>query len=167
MKKQSIFSMRLNRDMKRVLEVLASSEKRSLSSIVENILADHLIEKGIEWEQEERRAFPRKVINMAARFSGRGSKGSEEHEVFLKDISQTGAYAFCEDTDGINKVLKKGVSVRAKLSVQIPESKDPIILNCEVVRILMDWDITGIGLEYRKIRPEQQTFINEALAAAG
>jgi hypothetical protein len=167
MKKQAIFSMRLNRDMKRVLEVLARSEKRSLSSMVVNILADHLIEKGIEWEQEERRSFPRKVIKMPARFTFRGSKGPEEHEVSLKDISQTGAYAVYKDIKDISKILKKGVSLRAKLSVQIPKSKDPITLNCEVVRISMDRNITGIGLEYRKVRPEQKSLINETLLATG
>lgn len=159
--------MRLNRDMKRVLEVLARSEKRSLSSMVENILADYLIEKGIEWEQEERRSYPRKVIEMPARFTVRGSKGAEDHEVFLRDISQVGAYAIYKEIDGIGKILKKGVSVRAKLSIQVPNSKDPLILNCEVVRISMDRNTTGIGLEYRKVRPEQQSLINEALVSSG
>jgi hypothetical protein len=167
MKKQAIFSMRLNRDMKRVLEVLARSEKRSLSSMVENILADYLIEKGIEWEQDERRSYPRKVIEMPARFTVRGSKGSEDHEVFLRDISQAGAYAVYKEIDGIGKILKKGVSVKAKLSIRVPNNKEPLTLNCEVVRISMDRNTTGIGLEYRKVRPEQQNLINEALVATG
>lgn len=153
--------------MKRVLEVVARSEKRSLSSMVENILADYLIEKGIEWEQEERRSHPRKVIEMPARFTVKGSKGSEEHEVFLRDISQAGAYAVYKEIDGINKIMKKGVSIKAKLIMRVPNSKDSLTLNCEVVRITMDRKFTGIGLEYKKVRAEQQTLINQALVSTG
>lgn len=157
--------MRLNRNMKRVLEGLARNDKRSLSSLVENILANYLTEKGIEWEHKERRNYPRKVIEMPARFSIRGRQASEEFEVFLKDISETGAYAIYRDLESIRKFLKKGISLKAKLIFQVPNSRKPLTLNCEVVRISMDRQAVGLGMEYLKIRPEQRSIINEALVS--
>ncbi len=158
--------MRLNRNMKRVLEGLARSEKRSLSSLVENILADYLTEKGIEWEHEERRSYPRKVIEMPARFHIRSRQPSQDYEVFIKDISEAGAYAVYRDTGSIDKILKKGVSLKANLIFQAPNINKPVTLSCEVVRISMDRHTIGIGMEYKKIQPDQRSMINEALLAA-
>lgn len=166
MKKQAIFSMRLNRNMKRVLEGLARSEKRSLSSLVENILADYLTEKGIEWEHKERRSYPRKVIEMPARFHIRSRQASQDYEVSIKDMSEAGAYAVYEEIENIDKVLKKGVPVKANLSIQISKRGEPLTLNCDVVRISMDRQTMGLGLEYKKIRPEQRSIINDTLLSA-
>lgn len=166
MKKQAIFSMRLNRDMKRVLEGLARSEKRSLSSLVENVLGDYLSEKGIEWEHEERRSYPRKVIEMPARFHIRSRQSSQDHEIFIKDISEAGAFAVYQEIDSIDKILKKGIPVKANISIQVSKKGEPLTLNCEIVRVSMDRHITGIGLEYRKIRPEQRSLISDAILTA-
>ncbi len=158
--------MRLNRNMKRVLEGLARSEKRSLSSLVENILADYLTEKGIEWEHKERRSYPRKVIEMPGRFQIRSRQAAQDYEVSIKDISETGAFAVYQEIDSIDKVLKKGIPVKANISLQVSKKGEPLTLNCEVVRVSMDRHNTGIGLEYRKIRPEQRSIINDALLSA-
>jgi hypothetical protein len=105
--------------MKRVLEDLAKAERRSLSSLVENILYEYLTENQIEWERPERRGHERKVINMPARFRVRGKQIPEEHDVFVKDISQIGAYTLSTDVSGIENILKrKGISAKAKLIIK-------------------------------------------------
>jgi hypothetical protein len=135
MKKQVMFSMRLNRDMKLVLEDLAKTEKRSLSSLVENILDEYLKENQIEWEHQE---------------------------------NQTGVFTIFNDVDGIENILKrKGISIEARLIINIPNFKEPIFLNCEAVRISLNRQHAGIGLEYNTVRAWEQSLINETLLAGG
>lgn len=159
--------MRLNRDMKRALENLAQLEKRSLSSLVANILRDYLKEKGIDWEHRERRTSPRKVIEMPARFRIPGPVSPLEQEVFLRDISQTGAYAISEDITGMEKILKMGkVPKRAQLIVQISGLEDPLILKCDIVRISIDRNKIGIGLEYRELPDQKRSIIDRQILSA-
>jgi hypothetical protein len=70
----------------RVLEDLAKTEKRSLSSLVENILDDYLTKNQIEWERQERRGKNRKVINMPAQFQIRCNYIPEVQNVLIQDI---------------------------------------------------------------------------------
>jgi hypothetical protein len=161
MKKQAIFSMRLNRDMKRALEDQAREEKCSVSSLVENILSDNLANRGIEWNRMEHRRYPRKEIEMPARFQIPGRKVTDEHDVHIKNISQTGAYAISSDIRSIQKLLKnKGLSVEAKLLINLPNWEEPLVLNCQVVRMALDRNIAGIGLEYTDIEDREQFLIN-------
>jgi hypothetical protein len=168
MKKQVMFSMRLNRDMKLVLEDLAKTEKHSLSSLVENILDEYLKENQIEWEHQEKRGRKRKVINMPARFQVRGNYIPEVQNVLIQDISQTGVFTIFNDVDGIENILKrKGISIEARLIINIPNFKEPIFRNCEGVRISLNRQHAGIGLEYNTVRAWEQSLINETLLAGG
>jgi hypothetical protein len=159
--------------MKRVMEDLAKTERRSLSSLVVNILYDYLAKNQIEWERPERRGHERKVINMPAQFRVLGKQIPEVHDVFIKDISQAGAYTISTDIVDIENILKNdGISAKARLIINSPNFEEPIDLNCKVVRISIDRSLdrnlvgiglVGIGLEYRKIGAREQSVINETL----
>jgi hypothetical protein len=161
-----MFSMRLNRDMKAVLEDIAREERRSLSSLVENILADYLTERNIEWEHRERRGDSRKVVDIPARFQVTGHQITEAHDVYLKDLSREGAYIISTDVAGIENILKnEGVHVKGKIIIHIPRKTEPLVLDCQVTRISMNRTLAGIGLEYKDIRTHERSIIDEALLA--
>ncbi len=158
--------MRLNRDMKEVLEDIAREERRSLSSLVENILGDYLTERHIEWERQERRGNSRKVVDIPARFQVLGHQVIEAHDVYLKDISRAGAYAISTDVAGIENILKnEGVHVNGKIIIHIPRRTEALVLECQVTRIAMNRYLAGIGLEYKEIRAQEQSIIDDALFA--
>lgn len=161
--------------MKRVMEDLARKKKRSLSSLVVNILYDYLAENQIEWERPERRGYERMVINTPAQFRVKVNQIPEVHDVFIKDISQVGAYTISTDIVDIKNILKKkGISSKARLIINSPNFEEPIDLNCEVVRISIDrsldrnligMGLVGIGLDYSNIGARELSVINETLLA--
>ena len=60
MAKDTTYTLRINSKLKEALAVAAKKDRRTISSLLEKIIVDHLEKVGIEWEEEERKKKTKK-----------------------------------------------------------------------------------------------------------
>ena len=149
--KTTTISFRIEGQLKERLLSLAMGENRSLSSLIVRLLKNSLhsqsgstLSAGI---QEERRHQPRKQILLPARWRIRQQEGVMEHDVLSRNITAGGAYT--EYMNGQSLQLLKSLQISPlSLAVRMPESQEPVVMECEVSRIHITATCIGVGLRF-------------------
>lgn len=150
-RKTSMISFRAENLLKKRLQEIALKNRRALSSVIIGILQDFLDSQegnvtpgGI---REERRHNPRKQVLLPARWRIREEENVLEHDVLLRSISVGGAYT--EYVNGQNFQLIKNLQASPlTLAVRMPESQEPVVVECEVSRIHITDNSIGVGLRF-------------------
>lgn len=94
MKKDVIYSMRMESRVRDALKEAASKDRRSVASLLDKIVIDYLSEEGFLTEAEhdkERRKFPRKKVNMPATTFVKKGPDKESFPGAVRDVSMGGA----------------------------------------------------------------------------
>ena len=148
----STVSFRLDFSLKEGLLGLAEKQGRSLSSFIQQSLQDLLdsYERGsgpVRLAQEEKRQHLRKEILLPARWRIRKVDDVLEHDVLLKNISVGGAYTEYMNGQGSQLIKHLQVSPLA-LVVRLPESQEPVLVDCEMSRIHITGNCIGVGLRF-------------------
>ena len=144
-------SFRIESQLKNRLLDVALRENRSLSSLIVGLVRSSLDSResnetsgGI---QEEKRNQPRKEVLLPARWRIRQEEDVVEHDVLLRNISVGGAYT--EYMNGQSLQLLQSLQVSSlELAVRMPESHEPVLMNCEVSRIHITDTCIGAGLRF-------------------
>jgi hypothetical protein len=152
--KTTTISFRIEGQLKDRLLNIAMGENRSLSSLIVRLLKSSLhsqkgsaISRGV---QEERRHQPRKQILLPARWRIRQDEDVMEHDVLLRNITAGGAYT--EYMNGQSFQLLKSLQISPlSLAVRMPESQEPIVMECEVSRIHITDTCIGVGLRFAEM----------------
>ena len=146
-----MISFRIESQLKNKLLNVASRENRSLSSLIVGLLRNSLDSQGDNAKQiaiqEEKRRQPRKQILLPARWCIRQEKEMYEHDVLLRNISVGGAYTEYMNGQNFQLLMNLKVSPLA-LAVRMPESRGPIVMDCEVSRIHITDICIGVGLNF-------------------
>lgn len=144
MKKDSLICFRVSKELHESLVQVAKADRRSLSSMIEMILTNHLSDKkaflGIEM-----RKHPRKPVSVPAVINQQGlehiGKGS------IIDISLGGARIL------IPKEFEQSITINSKGSkfdiiFNIPTENDPIKMTCESTRVIDNKDGIIVGATF-------------------
>jgi c-di-GMP-binding flagellar brake protein YcgR len=135
--------------MRNALENYAASERRSLSSSIENILLDHLKSKYIFVDDlVERRKHTRKPVNISAQvsLSNKGKKKSKQDIEFgvILDISMGGIKITVPNDVKIEIVENKPQST-FDLHFVLPDEKTPVNFTCNPCMVKNAEKETHIG----------------------
>lgn len=137
MKKDVTICFRTNDELRQSLEKIADGERRSLSSIIENILYKHVNDKmEIKGAKNERRRHRRKEVSLPAFIYKRDTKESTLQTGIVIDISLGGLrISIPQNYDASNEGEFDTIFT-------IPNEKTPIKMKCTIKRIIDGGDET-------------------------
>jgi hypothetical protein len=167
MRKERIFSLRLTSGMRKALEFSAKRDRRSIASLLEKLIADHLDREGIHWEEAlpcpDRRQHPRKEVFLPAHLTITQPSGShEETDALIENMSLSGSYVTY--ANGHSSPWKLQSPLR--LLARIPGSGGPLKLPCRAVRVIRDQQKIGVGVRHLEIPGETLDLIIQFLGSA-
>jgi hypothetical protein len=141
MSKNAIICFRVRPEMRSALEKLAKEERRSLSSLIENILQDHVsARRGTA--QTERRRYPRKESALPAVVMGPEEESCNSLDCTVVDLSHGGLRLALPGTDTGNLPFAAPGS-RFLATVAIPGESGAATFHCRTCRAAR----TGNGLQ--------------------
>ena len=137
MKKDVTICFRTNEDLKLLLENIAEEERRSLSSIIENILNSHIKNKaGTKCSLTERRRYLRKDVSLPAFVYQSDARESTLQTGTVSDIS----------LGGLRLSIPQGYDVQQEAEFDtiftVPNEKVPVKMRCTIKRIINDGETT-------------------------
>jgi hypothetical protein len=138
--KDAVICFRISKDLRRVLESISETNRRSLSATIENILHSYAEQRGRQAIEEERRRYPRKRISAPALLSG---PDGSVHGGIVNDVSLGGlSVSFHE---GHEYPTEDG----SRLSVvfALPESDRPLTMQC-IMRHVQSNGSSSIGASF-------------------
>ena len=137
MKKDVTICFRTNEELKHTLEKIAEVERRSLSSIIENILHSQIKNKtGLKGSKKERRRYQRKDVSLPAFVYKREAKESTLQTGIVMSVSLGGLrISIPQDYDMVNDAEFDTI-------FSIPNEKTPVKMRCAVKRVLEAGDST-------------------------
>jgi len=139
MKKDVIFSMRMNRDVRDILKKIAYKKRRTMSSLLDKIIVEYLEKEGFIDEhgtKVERRRHPRKKITLPARMALNGGSKAENFPSVILDLSKGGALLTYPKNSGLSIDLTEGLP-QFSLSFELPMSRETVSFKCQA-RHMMD-----------------------------
>ncbi|MHB8110850.1 MAG: PilZ domain-containing protein [Syntrophorhabdaceae bacterium] len=137
MKKDVTICFRTNEELKQTLEKIAEVERRSLSSIIENILHGQVKDKvELKGTKKERRRYSRKEVSLPAFIYKHEAKESSLQTGMVINISLGGLrisipQEYEGDTEGEFDTI-----------FSIPNEKTPVKMRCAVKRVIEGTDST-------------------------
>jgi len=138
--RDNIICFRTSDELRKALERLSRTERRSLSSTIENILYAYLEQREPKTSAEDKRRHPRKKISAPALVS---THDGEIHAGVVQDMSLGGIHISlpstfeCEVRDDL----------RLRVVFTLPESARPLSMEC-IPRYLRAGTQTGIGASF-------------------
>ncbi len=144
MKKDSLISFRVSKELHESLAQVAQADRRSLSSMIEMILSNYLADKKIFPGMEMRR-YPRKPVAFPTVISRRdfaqSSKGS------IADISLGGARILIPKDFAQNAAINSKGS-KFNIIFDLPTESKPVDITCESTRVVEDGDNIIVGASF-------------------
>lgn len=137
MKKDVTICFRTNEELKHTLEKIAEVERRSLSSIIENILHGQIKNKtGLKGTKKERRRYQRKDVSLPAFVYKREAKESTLQTGMVMSISLGGLrISIPQDYDMVNDAEFDTI-------FSVPNEKTPVKMRCAIKRVTDAGDST-------------------------
>ena len=121
--KDTVICLRISKDLRSALKRISVTDRRSLSSTVENILYDHVGQRNLKDMAQEKRRYPRKAISAPALVS---APNGAVHAGMICDISAGG---ICVSAPG-DFLCETGEGSRISVVFTLPKSDVPLALEC-------------------------------------
>jgi PilZ domain/Arc-like DNA binding domain len=137
MKKPVMFCMRMSQTMRDSLGDAAERDHRSVTSLLQKIIADYLEEKGFAVEHyapDERRRFPRRKVTLPATTHLRAGRRVESVPGLVRDIS-LGGVLLSYPKGPRRKVPSVGGVPDFELGLQLPSTQEHIYFSCHARRM--------------------------------
>ncbi|HOC46529.1 MAG: PilZ domain-containing protein [Syntrophorhabdaceae bacterium] len=137
MKKDVTICFRTNEELKHTLEKIAEVERRSLSSIIENILHGQVKDKvELKGAKKERRRYQRKEVSLPAFVYKHEAKESTLQTGIVINVSLGGLrISIPKEYDVVNDAEFDTI-------FSIPNEKTPVKMRCAIRRIVEGGDST-------------------------
>ncbi|MGA3174308.1 MAG: PilZ domain-containing protein [Syntrophorhabdales bacterium] len=121
--RDTVICFRTSDDLRKALEKISTADRRSLSSVIENILYDYVERKEPCRIEEEKRRYPRKKVSAPALVT---SLDGTVHAGMVNDISLGGINFSVPNT------FQQEVRDDLKISVvfTLPQSERPLTMQC-------------------------------------
>ncbi|MGD0274745.1 MAG: PilZ domain-containing protein [Syntrophales bacterium] len=148
MKKDIIICFRTNKDIRKFLDKIAKEERKTLSSIIENILYHHLKAKmTFKGPKEERRAFTRKKVSCLAFIHEVDAKTKEFETGIIMDISLCGLLISVQKGAKL-EIPEDSKTNKFHIVFILPEFQRPINMICQPQWISESKEVVQIGADF-------------------
>ncbi len=148
MKKDSLVCFRLSKNLRESLARVARQEKRSLSSMIEIILANHLKEKkALKGVKEESRQYPRKAVSVPAFVNQNNTEETKLHTGAITDIS-LGGVSISIPRDITYEMSFDPQKTRFEIIFTLPNENRPIRMTCESRRVVDSEEGIHVGASF-------------------
>ena len=131
MKKKVTVCFRTSQDLRKRLEELAQSDRRSLSSLIELILTDYLNKERVR-DQQERRRYPRKAVTIPAYVE---APDSTRHGAVVLDLSLNGI-GISVPRECVSKIYEGGEKSQFETAFAVPDRNETVRLVCKPERVV-------------------------------
>jgi hypothetical protein len=155
MKKDAIYSLRMNSNVREALQRASNRERRTVASLLDKIITDYLTKEGFLSGADfgaERRKFQRKKITMPTETILKEGSEQKSYPGVVLDLSLGGALITYPKNSGI-RFSSIGGLPHFGLSLQIPGVKDELRFDCNTKHMRDTGDEIHIGACFD--RPEQ------------
>jgi hypothetical protein len=148
MKKNIMICFRANEDLRSSLEMISKEERRSVSSMIENILYRYLEDrKEYKRVQEDKRRFPRKSLAVPALVRALGSEDTTMQAGIVLDVSLGGLQISLPDNYQYD-IREDREASRISIVFTLPDSKRPLTMQCVPKRAHPSDSETKIGASF-------------------
>ena len=145
MSKSIMICFRTSEGLRDSLEVIATEEKRSISSTIENILHMHLDEENHQKPlQQENRRYPRKKLSAPALIRKLASENTPQQAAIVVDVSLNGLQISISDNCQYD-VQQDKENTRISIIFTLPDCDRAITMHCLPKRIYPSGCNTRIG----------------------
>ena len=136
--RDTVICFRTSEHLRKALEAVSTTDKRSLSSVIENALYDYVRKNAPARVEQEKRRYPRKKISVPALVTG---ADGIVHAGMVNDISLGGLNLsvpndFCKESEGESKV---------SLVFALPQSERSLTVQCTPKHVRSDSQ-TNMGM---------------------
>ncbi len=137
MKKDIVYTIRMNSEVREALKKAAQKDRRSVASLLDKIIIDHLEKEGFQIGSgcpEERRKHERLKITLPGMASLGGNSHTGSFPGVILDLSLSGVLVTYPKGSEI-KVASLGELPSFQLSFQLPKAEEPLSFLCEARRM--------------------------------
>jgi len=163
MKKDVVYSIRMNILVRESLKRAAVQERRTVASLLDKIILDYLEdERYLQLSEtgtdrrgfQDRRRFKRKKIALPATLTIRVGGKTETFACVIIDIAMGGVLVSFPKSSKI-KICTAGDLPHFKLSFHLPQIEDKLHFQCDTLRIIEKYREIQIGAVIRE--PDEET----------
>ncbi|MGD0277123.1 MAG: PilZ domain-containing protein [Syntrophales bacterium] len=148
MKKDLTICFRTTTDIRNALEELARESRKSISSVIDNIIYNYLRENNsTKVIRMERREFPRKEAHLPAFFHATKAKPSEIKACTVLDIS-LGGFLISVPLKSKLEITTNDREKNFNVIFSLPESLQPIDMTCRLQRIRRTEKDIQVGADF-------------------
>ena len=149
MKKELAICFRTTKDNKKSLEQIAKESRKSVSSVIENIIYNYLGEnKSPDVLTKERREFSRKKVNLPAFFYDESTQsGNIKKLCTVLDIS-LGGFLASAPLESMLEITENNRGRNFNVIFSLPESLQPIDMTCRLQRIRKTEKDIQVGADF-------------------
>ena len=136
MKKPITICFRTSEELRGALETAAGEDRRSLSSMIELVLTEHLKRKRdfSDRDQVERRRYPRKQVTIPA-YVEVCEAGVTQHGAVILDLS-LGGMRVSVSKECVSKIYERREKPHFEMSFTLPSENKPVRLVCKPERVV-------------------------------
>jgi hypothetical protein len=121
--RDTVICFRTSDDLRKALEKVSETDRRSLSSVIENILYDYVERREPKGVSEEKRRYPRKKVSAPALVT---DLDGVVHAGMVNDVSLGGLHI------SVPNSFQQEMREDSKISVvfTLPQSEKPLTMQC-------------------------------------
>ncbi|MGD0276407.1 MAG: PilZ domain-containing protein [Syntrophales bacterium] len=148
MKKDLTICFRTTRDIRNALEELARESRKSLSSVIDNIIYHYLkVNKSLKEIQNERREFSRKTVQFPAFIHTADVKTNEIKTGTVLNISLSGLLISVPKESKL-EITTNGKDKKFQVIFTLPGSLQPIEVVCRSQRVYRTEEDVQVGVDF-------------------
>jgi hypothetical protein len=148
MTKNITICFRTNDDLRKALEKISEKERRSLSSMIENILLEYLEdEKALKRTNEEKRRFPRKPVEAPALIRGLTPDAKDVSAGIILNMS-IGGLEISIPSNYECEIREDQENAKFSVVFTLPQSKRPLTVQCALQHARSIDGETNIGASF-------------------
>ena len=148
MRKEITICFRTSEELRSGLKKRADEERRSISSLIENICYDFLHgKKASRSIKHEKRLFPRRKVSVPALVQGAGSEQQQVQAGLIVDISHGGVQLSIPKEYGF-QIHENRETSRIEIIFTLPSAKRPITMQCMPRRLHDSDEEVRIGASF-------------------
>lgn len=134
MKKDTVYSLRLNRKVREALKKAAAIKCRTMASLLDKLIMDYLKGEGFLTRMElgeEKRRFKRKIIPLPSRTILKTNGKTDSIPSVVKDISMGGVkVVFTREVE--NRITTSSMLPHFDISVDFPRDNRQLTFECDM-----------------------------------
>ena len=137
MKKDTVYTMRMNKRVREALGQAAVKERRTVASLLDKIITDYLVSERFLSDREigaERREYSRKKVAMPVRTFMTTESEDESFWGVIKDISKGGVLVTYQKGSAF-KFTSKGELPRFGVCLDLAQEEQELCFDCETRHI--------------------------------